>query len=322
MSASFDRIDYSVRPAKYAERRMLRDLFRRLSAFQSPEDYTYIGFGSVWFSDFILFHRSLGVRKMVSIESKTKAFQRIEDNAPYKIKLCFERASSALPKLDWGPRSFVWLDYDRQLSAEALLDIRSVTANARSGSVLAVSFRADEAHEAAVDQDAEGAQQKTALARFVEAFTTARVPPDTSEEDLFGKPFSRLTRAMVLAEIEQALGVRNRRLQDKMSFRPICSIDYADGVEMTTLVGLYVADSEAALADRCQFETLDFTKADPTEPISITIPKLTIREFRLLEAQLPLPNGAALSLGTIPASEAETFHEFYRYLPNFVVAES
>ena len=52
MSRSFERIDYSLRPAKHAERRMLCDVFRRLKPFGPVEDYVYVGFGSVWFSDF------------------------------------------------------------------------------------------------------------------------------------------------------------------------------------------------------------------------------------------------------------------------------
>ena len=61
MVDSFRRIDYSLRPAKHAERRMLCDVFRRLTHFQPVETYCYVGFGSVWFSDFVLFHRALGV---------------------------------------------------------------------------------------------------------------------------------------------------------------------------------------------------------------------------------------------------------------------
>lgn len=76
MSGSFRRIDYSLRPAKHAERRMMCDVFRRLRPFGRVEDYMYVGFGSVWFSDFSLFHRALGIRDMLSIEKERSAEQR------------------------------------------------------------------------------------------------------------------------------------------------------------------------------------------------------------------------------------------------------
>ena len=47
---------------------MLRDAFRRLHPFDRIENYRYIGFGSIYFSDFHLFHRSFGMEDMLSIE--------------------------------------------------------------------------------------------------------------------------------------------------------------------------------------------------------------------------------------------------------------
>jgi hypothetical protein len=61
MAGSYEKINYSLRPAKSIERKMLCDAFRRLSAFGKVENYQYIGFGSTYFSDFSLFHKALGI---------------------------------------------------------------------------------------------------------------------------------------------------------------------------------------------------------------------------------------------------------------------
>ena len=108
--SSFRRIDYSIRPAKHAERRMLCDIFRRLRPFGRIEDYIYIGFGSVWFSDFSLFHRALGVKKMLSIEHAADAQARIEENKPFNIPVDYRSSADVLPDLDWSSRMFLWLD--------------------------------------------------------------------------------------------------------------------------------------------------------------------------------------------------------------------
>lgn len=294
---------------------MLRDIFRRLSYFGALEEYHYVGFGSVWFSDFILFHRSLGVKQMTSIESKEKAFARVRDNAPYRITLAFERASKVIPKLDWSVRSFVWLDYDSQISRECLRDIAAIAGKAQSGSVIAVSLRCDEAVQLS---DEEGVDS---LKAFVEAFGRERVPSRATVDDLMGWPFSDLSREMLVAEIETALTIRNGNQSDKFKFQPICSFNYADGVMMTTLVGIIAAESDASRLSSCDFASLDFIST-LGETVRINVPKLTSREFKFLESQLPLKGTDSLALGTIPPKEAASFELMYRYLPNYVVAES
>ena len=66
---------------------------------------------------------------------------------------------------------------------------------------------------------------------------------------------------------------------------------------------------------------LDFLRIG-NELIDIQVPKLTIKELRYLENQLPLAQGQSLLLeGDIPQSEANAFAKLYRYLPNFATLE-
>ncbi len=68
MSESYMQINYSLRPAKSVERKMLCEAIKRLAVFDKIESYKYVGFGSAYFSDFSLIHRSLGIEDMLSIE--------------------------------------------------------------------------------------------------------------------------------------------------------------------------------------------------------------------------------------------------------------
>ena len=96
MTSSFRKINYALRPAKHAARRMLCEIFGRVHPFQSVEQYVYVGFGSVWFQDFLLFHRHLGVSDMISIERDTRARDRIEANKPFRtVTVHYRRASRA-----------------------------------------------------------------------------------------------------------------------------------------------------------------------------------------------------------------------------------
>ena len=253
MKASFRRIDYSLRPAKHAERRMLCDVFRRLRPFGSIEEYVYVGFGSVWFADFVLFHRSLGIKDMISIEQSAAAKARIEENKPFRIPVDYRSSKDALPDLDWDRKQIIWLDYDDPISPDILQDIRSVVSRARSGSVVAVSVqcvRAPQVSEA--EQDDVGGAPK-AIDRFVAVFGRERIPEGTTEEDLFGWPFGGLSRKLLLQEIEGALAIRNGDHEQKFAFKNICEIEYEDGAKMTTIVGLIHSEADSNRFEDCRF---------------------------------------------------------------------
>lgn len=321
MSASFKRIDYSLRPAKHAERRMLCDVFRRLRPFGRVEEYVYVGFGSIWFSDFSLLHRSLGIKDMVSIEQVETARARIEDNKPFRIPVDYRKSIDALPDLEWSRNQFLWLDYDDPLSSEMLLDMRTVARRAGSGTALAVSVQCTKAPQVAESEQDSSPGAPTALDRFIGAFGRERVPQATAEDQLYGWQFGVLSRAILLQEIQAELAARNSNGPEaEMHFRPICEIEYEDGAKMTTIVGIFCASIDHERLEQCHFEALDFLPV-PLSPVRIAVPKLTVREFKRLESQLPLAQGGELQLGTIPLAEARRFADMYRYLPNFAVLE-
>jgi len=318
VTASFEKIDYSIRPAKHTERRMLSEVFRRLWPFQSISEYVYVGFGAIAFSDFILFHRNLGVRDMVSIERDPDGIERVRENVPFDIKIDNRPASQVLPELDWQRRHIFWLDYDDSLVPDMLLDSGIVATNAVSGTILAISFNCHRAKELAEAKEA--GESVEALDLFRDRFGRERIPDDVSEDDLYGWPFGKIGRKLICNEIESALAVRNIDAKDLMSFHHICEIEYQDGAKMTTLVGIFVSDSDAEKLFSCSFSSLDFLGKD-SGPIRISVPKLTIREIRDLERQLPLAAGAEIVRGHVPESDARNFVELYRYLPNFAVLE-
>ena len=143
MPGSYRQINYSLRPAKATERKMICEVFRRLYPFGKIETYRYIGFGSIYFSDFHLFHRALGMDDMLSIEKDAYAEECFEFNKPYKcVRIDCRPASEVLPELDWQVKTLAWLDYESKLDETVLSDVGSVCAKACSGSVLIVTVNA------------------------------------------------------------------------------------------------------------------------------------------------------------------------------------
>jgi len=321
MTASFRKIDYSLRPAKYAERKMLVDVFRRLTPFQPIEDYNYVGFGSVWFSDFILFHKTLGIKDMVSIEQSDSSRDRFEENRPFQIRIEFANSSVALPRLDWTKRTITWLDYDDTLVTPMLQDVRAIASRAVSGSVLAVSVQCMKAKALIEYHEENDPSKASAIERFRQTFGRERVPDGAQDDDLAGWRYGALCRKILVTEIEQALSDRNTSPETAIQFLPICEIEYQDDARMTTIVGIFVSPEEMNRYESCSFSRIDFIPAD-NKAIRIEMPKLTVRELRKIEQQLPNLDGRELALGSIPASDAEKFCRMYRYFPNFSVMEA
>ena len=321
MSASFKRIDYSLRPAKYAERKMLCEIFRKLHPFQRVEEYTYVGFGSVWFSDFSLFHKALGIRNMVSIEREVAHEKRVLANTPFQISVDFRDSKVAIPDLDWEQRQLLWLDYDDPLSLDMVLDTSAVATRAITGTVLSISIQCMKAPELAEAQQdkTDDPHATSAVERLIEKFGRSRISSNISEEDLTGWAYGDLIRSILMNEIDSTLSTRNSsNPKQNIKFKLICEFEYEDGAKMTTLVGVFYDDEEKI--SQCEFDNLDFM-SNGDKKVRIPVPKLTVREFKQLERQLPIKAGQKLDFGEIPDSHGQDFVEMYRYLPNYAVIE-
>jgi hypothetical protein len=199
--------------------------------------------------------------------------------------------------------------------------LQTVANRAQSGTILTVSIQCSTSPQVAETKADSQSQHPNALDRFINLFGRERVPQDTVEKDLYGWRLGRLSRNILLQEIEAGLAARNSSShENQMKFKQICEVEYEDGAKMTTLVGIFYSPEEEHLFELCHFETLDFLPS-PLKPIRINIPKLTVRELKKLESQLPLQEGDKLQIGNIPQSDASHFVSLYRYLPNFAVLE-
>lgn len=74
MSKTGDKIDYSLRLQKSIERKIFCDVVRTLNYFGTVEDYRYIGFGSFYYQDFLMFYEDFNIRNGISIEIDSEAY--------------------------------------------------------------------------------------------------------------------------------------------------------------------------------------------------------------------------------------------------------
>jgi len=311
MPKSYESVNYALRPAKNIERKMFCDAFRRLAEFGSVDSYRYIGFGSTFFSDFSLFHKSLKITNNMSIEREVEDKERFEFNLPYScIELKFGESNEILPTLPWNVRTIIWLDYDSPLSQSILTDVATVCANAFPGSVLVVTVDAE--------PDKLGSRVELLKKRVGEQ----KLPEGLSEAKLGGWDTANVSRRIIMNEIDATISDRNgvRQPGTKFVYKQLFNFHYADGAKMLTVGVLLYDEGQTDLVAKCGFEHLDFVKTGE-EAYNIEVPSLTLKEIRHIDKQLPCEDLSQLDAPSIPPRDLERYAQIYRYFPTFVDAE-
>ena len=328
MPRSYEKINYSLRPAKSIERKMLGEALRRLSDFDLVESYRYIGFGSTFFSDFVLFHKALGFRNMISIEHDAINEYRFRFNCPYNcIQIEWGESNDILPQLPWDIRTILWLDYDEPLSDNVLRDIAWFCTYAMSGSVIVVTVNAEpnkiDPRKLDKTQDYFEQTDKYRLDLLVNQVGMDRVPAGIEGKNLASWKKANVYRTIIGNEIVQALDTRNggRTAGTEMQFKQLFNFHYADGAKMLTVGGLLYDQGQSSIADKCAFENLPFVRTGE-ESYEIVVPNLTYRELRHLDTMLPVVDEGVLQTPLpIPQEQLQMYARVYRYFPTFAEAE-
>jgi hypothetical protein len=304
---------------------MMSDAFLRLHPFRRISEYRYIGFGSIYFSDFQIMHRVLGVNDMLSIEKDSAAAECFKFNRPYKaIELKFGYSHAVLPELDWSNPSILWLDYDGKLNSDVLADIDTFCARATSGSVLAISVNAQQEPEPGPASRLKIEQEtgetfdldRYRLKVLVDAIGD-KIPPGTKGSMLRRDGLARVFHKVILNEVATELTTRNALAapNDRMQFEQVLNFEYQDGARMLTVAGVLVNGSDSTKFDACAFDKLEFFRAGD-EAYEINVPCLTPREVRHLNAQLPCASKDLKAPG-VPAQDLESYARIYRFFPSF-----
>lgn len=317
MTASYKKIDYRLRPAKYVERLMIAELATRLR-FHDVRSYRYVGLGSIFFTDFKLMHRALGIGSMISIEAEERDRERFDWNRPYDtIEMRYGTTDAVLPAMSWAEPSIVWLDYDDQISQSKLQDVDLLLRSAQPGSLLLFSINAE---HPSPEGHRDGDDFVAALRSMV---GPERVDPALRHEHLQGWSAAKVYRRIINAAAEASIATSNALIGDPQRHRrwqQLVNIEYQDGARMLTIGGIvYEAHQEHALVAGA-FDKLGFHR-DGEAAFRIGVPKLTLKEMGHLEKSAMKEPAEVQELAWLKPKDRSQFLELYRYLPNFVPAE-
>lgn len=308
---SFVKFNYSLRPSKQVERKLIVELLHRLSIAMPDYDfgsYTYVGLGSVYYTDFVLFHKYLYMTKMICVERENIP-KRMEFNRPYDfIKLYMKPFSDVIPELHREARHVVWLDYDSVISVEQLWDISGVIRVLAPGSFLLVTVDGEpripadlEDEEMSLDQ-----KKKVAVAQLEENFGRF-IPKPLELRHFTPNAFPRVLATIVSNQIKAATDGRR-----DIEFAQLVNFRYKDGAQMVSLGGLVDRPDRIKRVKGSEIMDLMFVNQDLT-PCSISVPPLTVREKLWLEQQ---PESAQLAF-EVDDEMAQRFRRYRRYYPSY-----
>jgi hypothetical protein len=313
---SFERVNYVLRPSKQVERKLLIHAFQRLASGGFPlTNWTYVGMGSVYYADFILFHKYLHIDRMICVEAADIP-RRMQFNLPFEfVELRMAAISEVIPTLDREQTYLVWLDYDWTLDEEVLRDVAGCLAVLAPGSALVVTVDADpEFRGRFEEEDVTPGQRREMIVRELDG-QLGRFYPKAVQKAILAyaalpKFFARTLQSHIAEVISRRPGV---------TFCQLFNFRYADGAQMLSLGGIICDKRTRRQVGRSGVLGLPFVNRNP-EPLQISVPPLTVRERLWLEQNvLRAFEDGALQF-ELPPAMLSNFKTYYRYYPTYYEA--
>lgn len=304
---SFHKVHYALRPAKQVERRMFIDAFTQLSKIGFPiSDYHYVGMGSVYFVDYIMFHRYLGIAKMTSVEIRGAAKRRLEFNRPCTlVDVHIGDIATYVSSLSPDRRYIVWLDYDHVLDKDVINALKLALVQLSPGSILIVT----------VDAMPPGGSED-GPAEWMSYYS------DVAGPFLWLKPgladFSQSEIVKVNTRILQSVIDSGLAGRQEITFFPLFDIWYKDVHEMLTIGGVISSSQERGWLKNLDTKRFPYLRTRLSyNPYKIRVPLITRKEKLQLDSAMPGQGSTVKSETGLTIKDIKDYEKIYRFYPDY-----
>ena len=312
------------RPKKQIERKIFIELFQKIqhALDTNISEYQYIGLGSIYYYDFILFHKYLKIRDMISLDDKNYP-NRFEFNKPFDF-ITFKNMSTTdyLSKNDLNEKSFIWFDYDTSLirynnryksfvNTEAIFDDIRFIANKSNELDLFVLTVNITIREYLFDG------QKLRQA-FIDEYDEYLSDQYKQTRNITYEKYPLIIQNIIINIF------RNNEEFRPVKFEKLFSFVYQDGALMYTIGGIF---SKNNLSSDLVTEKDYFFETDENKIIDIDVPLLTYGEkmksdknIVYIKKNLDSLDGKKIieMLGfEMEPSELKSYSDYYRYYPQY-----
>lgn len=280
LKPSFEKVNYLLRPRKQIERKIIIELLRLI---QDIDKYNYIGLGSIFYYDFILFHKLLNINKMISLDDKT-ANKRFKFNLPYDfIKFINKRTTDFFSIYKLKSKTIIWLDYDIPIfknhdrNNTIFRDIDLVCRNLKSPIILILTI------------DVKNIADFNEIKAFFDEFNC--YIPDKLKTDIikripreFNLHYDKIVQNIILNYFDEIQKL------DTNKFSKLFSFCYEDSRPMFTLGGVLGVKNDADDIIKL-VKTNEFYNTDYDNITSIDVPNLTYKEKIYIDENISFLNG-------------------------------
>ena len=305
-------INFNLRQNKSIERAIVFDCVGDIVRLLGLRELVYVGFGSVWFADFVLAHRLLSIDTMISIEQDDVIYERAKFNKLYRtLEVLKGLSSNVIPPLierpDLADRPWIaWLDYDNDIDESKLRELVELIRVLPKNSILLTTFSTYAAKYGRNENRPDYLNQL-----FGESTSETLTPMDTRNQDGLSKIIADSTeRFLVSAAI---------RLGRPGAFHPAIKLMYRDTAPMVTIGGvLPTPEDEGSIR-----QLLSSPEWSGRSDKLIQAPHLTPKEVLALQAGLPslqrITRGDVQKMGfDLHEDQLDSFVDHYIRYPQFV----
>ncbi|MBU0712484.1 hypothetical protein KJ762_11445 [bacterium] len=320
---SFENINYMFRPKKQIERKIFIELLQKMQHALNINisKYRYIGLGSIYYYDFILFHKYLNIRDMVSLDDKEE-HNRFEFNKPFDF-ITFKPMSTTdfLSKNDLDKESFIWFDYDSSLIRYNKQYKSFVNTEAIFNDIRLIANRSNELDLFVLTVNITIQNSLFDGQKFRQAFIN-------EYDEYLSKQYKQVKKItfenypLIIQNIIINI-FRNNEMHHPVKFEKLFSFVYQDGAPMYTIGGIFSKDN---LQDKLVEED-SFFQIDENKVVNIDVPLLTYYEKMKLDKKIVDIEKNLDSLNEekiiemlgfeMEPSELRSYLDYHRYYPQY-----
>ncbi|MDZ7661648.1 O-methyltransferase [Thiohalophilus sp.] len=313
--SSSEKVHFVLRTNKNIERKLIVECLRTMQPHFDFSKYRYIGMGSFWFADFLLFHKSFSIVAMDSIETAALA-ERASFNKPLAcIEVHSGFTTNILPTIELAREPcIIWLDYDSDLTGPVLEDVRISAGELKPGSVFIITLNAHIGQLGPSSMENSNEGKVDVLSRLAPDL----VPSDINPEVLTQKGFQKILGKIVFAHLAHCV----KKADPSKDFMPMFNFAYKDDTPMVTVGGMIVDEQRKLAFDKCNLSA-SCEYATVETQYRINVPPLTMKEKFAIDQLLPSVGGpkeeeVKRRYGfSIKQSQLRDYQRFYRFYPLF-----
>ena len=323
---SFKAINYMFRPKKQIERKMLIEFLQSIQYELNTNisEYQYIGLGSIYYYDFILFHKYLNIRDMISLDNKEYP-KRFEFNKPFDfIKFNNISTTEVLLNNELDKKSFIWFDYDSSLISHNWGRDKTLSSLSNKGIFNDIQIITNKSKELDLFV-------LTVNMKIYEAFFSSPKFKDNlinEYDEYLSEQYKQVEEItfenypLIIQNIIINIFKNNEKFHPT-KFRKLFSFIYQDNAPMYTIGGIF---SENELSDKL-IKKNSFFETDENKFVDINVPLLTYCEKMKLDKNIlnikknlnPLNEEEIIKLleFEIEPCELKNYLNYYRYYPQY-----